>query len=203
MGEQIWSPGSHNIRPRGPVHLIPVGCPLQLAQHPAQADHCLPPAVQQGGRTLPPPPEGQHSTSRHLAGQLRCSPPTAMVVVGFVQPYKPMVESSSSAHTTGPASTRAASKGPASAGPASTGPVSAGPVSAARERTASAAADVKLPSGLSAAPLSAGRTAGKQNPAQLKAAYSCLLDEFEWWSALQSGYRRSDMMSSTTWRDGW
>jgi hypothetical protein len=112
----------------------------------------------------------------------------ATVVVGFVQPYKPMVESSSSAHTAGPASTGAAtvgpasagaaSAGPASAGVASAGPASAGPVSAARKQTASAAADVKLPSGLSAAALSAGRTAGKQNPAQLKAAYSCLLDEF-------------------------
>jgi hypothetical protein len=96
---------------------------------------------------------------RRLAGQLLRSPPTATVVVGFVQPYKPMVESSSSsAHRAGAAS--------------------AGPVSAARERAASAAADVKLPSGLSAAALSAGRPAGKQNPAQLSAAYSRLLDEF-------------------------
>jgi hypothetical protein len=36
----------------------------------------------------------------------------------------------------------------------------------------------KLPSGLSAATLSAGRTASKQNPAQLRAAYSRLLDDF-------------------------
>jgi hypothetical protein len=27
------------------VHLLPVGRPLQPAQHPAQPDHCLPPAV--------------------------------------------------------------------------------------------------------------------------------------------------------------
>jgi hypothetical protein len=32
-----------------------------------------------------------------------------------------------------------------------------------------AAADVKLPSGLSAAPLSAAKPAGKQNPAQMNA----------------------------------
>jgi hypothetical protein len=31
---------------------------------------------------------------------------------------------------------------------------------------------------LSAAALSAAKPAGKQNPAQMKAAYSCLLDEF-------------------------
>ncbi len=36
MGEQIWSASSHNIRPRDPVHLLPVGRPVQLAQHPAQ-----------------------------------------------------------------------------------------------------------------------------------------------------------------------
>ncbi len=45
------------------------------------------------------------STGRRLAGQLLRSTPTATLVVGFVQPYKPMVESSSSsAHTTGAAS---------------------------------------------------------------------------------------------------
>jgi hypothetical protein len=44
------------------------------------------------------------STGRRFTGQLRRSPPTATVVVGFVQPYKPMVESSSSAHTAGAAS---------------------------------------------------------------------------------------------------
>jgi hypothetical protein len=89
-----------------------------------------------------------------------------------------MVESSScSAHTAGAASAGAASAGAASAGAASAEAASAGPVSATRERAASAA-DVKLPSWLSAAALSAGRPAGKQNPAQLRAAYSCLLDEF-------------------------
>jgi hypothetical protein len=152
-------------------------------------------------------PEGHallDSTGRQLAGQLLRSPPTATVVVGFVQLYKPMVESSSSsAHTARAASAGAASAGEASAGAASAGAASAGaanagaanagaasaraasagaastgPVSAARERAASAAADVKLPSGLSAAALSAGRPAGKQNPAQMKAAYSRLLDEF-------------------------
>ncbi len=108
------------------------------------------------------------STGRRLAGQLLRSPPTATVVVGFVQPYKPMVKSFSSAHTAGAAGARAASAGAASARP----------VSAARERAASAVADVKLPSRLSAAALSVGRPAGKQNPAQMKAAYSRLLDEF-------------------------
>jgi hypothetical protein len=119
-------------------------------------------------------PEGHallDSTGRRLAGQLLRSPPTATVVVGFVQPYKLMVESSSSsAHTAGAAiagaasagaasagaaSDGAASTGTASAGAASGGAASAGPVSAARERAASAAEDVKLPSGLSAAALSA------------------------------------------------
>jgi hypothetical protein len=104
------------------------------------------------------------STGRRLASHLLRSPPTATVVGGFVQPYKSMAESSSfSAHTAGAASARAAS---------------AGPVSAAREQAASVAADVKLPSGLSAAALSAAKPAGKQNPAQMKAAYSRLLDEF-------------------------
>jgi hypothetical protein len=121
-------------------------------------------------------PEGHallDSTGRQVTGQLRRSPPTATVVVGFVQPYKPMVESSSSAHTTG-----AASAGAASARAGSAGAASAGPVPAAHERATSAAADVKLPSRLSSAALSAGRTASKQNPAQLKAAYSRLLEEF-------------------------
>jgi hypothetical protein len=107
-------------------------------------------------------PEGHallDSTGRRLASQLLRSLPTATMVIGFVQPYKPVAETSSpSAHTA-----RAAS---------------AGPVSAAGVRAASAAADVKLPSGLSAAALSAAKPAGKQNPAQMKAAYSRLLNEF-------------------------
>jgi hypothetical protein len=70
-----------------------------------------------------------------------------------------MVESSSSsAHTAGAAS--------------------AGPVSAAGEWAASAGADVKLPSGVSVAALSAAKPAGKQNPAQMKGPYLHLLDEF-------------------------
>ena len=109
-------------------------------------------------------PEGHallDSTGRRLAGQLLHSPPTAMVVIGFVQPHKPVAETSSpSAHTAGAAS----------AGAASTGAASAGPVSAAGGQAASAAADVKLPSGLSAAALSAARPTGQQNPAQMKAA---------------------------------
>ncbi len=125
-------------------------------------------------------PEGHallDSTGRRLASQLLRSPPTATVVVGFVQPYKPMAESSSSsAHTAGAASAgavndgaasdgaasaRAASAGAASAGAASAGAASAGPVSAAGEWAALVAADVKLPSGLSAAALSAAKPAGK------------------------------------------
>ncbi len=138
------------------------------------------------------------STGRRLAGQLLRSRPTATVVVGFVQPHKPVAGTSSpSAHTAGAASARAASAGAASAGPATTtsppsahaagaasagaasaGAASTGRVSAAGGQAASAAADVKLPSGLSAAALSAAKPAGQQNPAQMKAAYSRLLGEF-------------------------
>ena len=52
------------------------------------------------------------------------------------------------------------------------------PVSAGGGQAASAAADVKLPSGLSTAALSAAKPAGKQNSAQMKAAYSRLLGQF-------------------------
>jgi hypothetical protein len=138
------------------------------------------------------------STGRQLAGQLLCSPPTATVVVGFVQPYKPMAESSSSsahiagaanagaasavaasdgaasagapnagaasagaasagAANAGAANAGAASAGAANAGAASAGAASAGPVSAAGEWAALAAAEVKLPSSLSAAALSAAK----------------------------------------------
>ena len=106
-------------------------------------------------------PEGHallDSTGRRLAGQLLCSSTTATVVIGFVQPYKLVAESSSpSAHTAGAASAGAASAGAASAGAASAGAASAGPVSAAGAQAALAAAGVKLPSGLSAAALSAAK----------------------------------------------
>ncbi len=67
-------------------------------------------------------PEGHallDSPGRRFAGQLRRSPPTVTVVIGFVQPYKPMAETSSLAHTAGAAIAGAASAGAASAGPAS------------------------------------------------------------------------------------
>ena len=133
------------------------------------------------------------STGRRLAGQLLRSPPTATVVVGFVQPHKPAAEPSSpSSHTPGAASAGAASAGAASAGPASTssppsahtagaasaGAASAGPVSAGSGQAASAAADVKLPSGLSAAALSAARPAGQQNPALMYEFFRGLFWEF-------------------------
>jgi len=110
------------------------------------------------------------STGRRFAGQLVRSPPTATVVVGFVQPHRPAAElSPPSAHTAG-----AASAGPAStSSPPSAhtaGAASAGPASAGGGQAASAAADVKLPSGLSAAALSAAKPTGQQNPAQMKAA---------------------------------
>ncbi len=131
------------------------------------------------------------STGRRLTGQLLRSPPTATVVVSFVQPHKPVAEPSSpSAHTAGAASAgETASAGPAStssppsahtagaasAGAASARAASAGPVSAGGGQAASAAAGVKLPSGLSAAALSAARPTGQQNPAQMKAAYNLIL----------------------------
>jgi hypothetical protein len=111
-------------------------------------------------------PEGHallDNTGRRLAGQLLRSPPT---------------EPQSRSPSAGAASTGAASAGAANSGAASAGAASNGPVSAAGERAASAAADVKLPSRLSAAALSAAKPAGKQNPAQMKAAYNRLLDEF-------------------------
>ncbi|MFN9900328.1 MAG: hypothetical protein ACK55Z_16370, partial [bacterium] len=85
---------------------------------------------------------------------------------------------SAGAASAGAASAGAASAGAASAGAASAGAASAGPVSAGGGWAASAAADVNLPSGLSAAALSAAKPTGQQNPAQMKAAYSRLLDEF-------------------------
>jgi hypothetical protein len=49
MGEQIWSTSRHDIRPRTPVHLLPVGRPVRLAQDPAQPDDSMSPAVQRNG----------------------------------------------------------------------------------------------------------------------------------------------------------
>jgi hypothetical protein len=59
MGEQIRGPSSHHIRPRAPIYLLPVGCPVQPSQHPACSDDSIPPEVKQDGRTLPPPPQGR------------------------------------------------------------------------------------------------------------------------------------------------
>ncbi len=41
----LGSTGRHNIRLRDPIHILPVGRPVQLDQHPAQPDNGLPPAV--------------------------------------------------------------------------------------------------------------------------------------------------------------
>jgi hypothetical protein len=117
------------------------------------------------------------STGRPFAGQLGCSPPTATVVVGFVQPYKPIVESPSSAHTAGAGSAGAASAGAASAGAASAGAAIAGAASAGAASAGAASAGA---ASVGAASTRAANTgpASKQNPTQPKAAYSRLLKEF-------------------------
>jgi hypothetical protein len=74
----------------------------------------------------------------------------AAMMIGFVQEYKPMAETSSLAHTARAASAGAAIAGAAIAGAASTGAASTGAASAGAA---------------SAGP------ASKQNPTQLKAAY--------------------------------
>jgi hypothetical protein len=99
------------------------------------------------------------------------------VVIGFVQLYKPMAETSSVAHTPRAASARAASAVVAIAGAASAGAVIVGAASAGAA---------------SAGP------ASKQNPTQLKAAYSPCWRNFRRWCALQSSYRRSATMLFTT-----
>jgi hypothetical protein len=76
-------------------------------------------------------------------------------MIGFVQAYKPMAETSSLAHTA-----RAASAGAAIAGAASAGAAIAGAASTGAASTGAA----------SAGAASAG-PASKQNPTQLKAAY--------------------------------
>jgi hypothetical protein len=100
------------------------------------------------------------STGRRFAGQLQRSPPTATVVIRFVQPYKPMSETSSAAH--GAARVGAASAGVASAGSAIAGAAIAGAASA----------------GAASAGAASTGPASKQNQTQLKAAYSRLLEEF-------------------------
>jgi hypothetical protein len=79
----------------------------------------------------------------------------AAMMIGFVQEYKPMAETSSLAHTA-----RAASAGAAIAGAAIAGAAIAGAASTGAASTGAA----------SAGAASAG-PASKQNPTQLKAAY--------------------------------
>jgi hypothetical protein len=67
-------------------------------------------------------PSGQallDSAGRRLAGLAQPSPPTATVVVGFVQPYSPTPAVSSMAHVAGPAIAKAALSSAHTAGPAS------------------------------------------------------------------------------------
>jgi Integrase zinc binding domain len=49
----------HHLGPGEPVHLGPLGQPLQHLGHPAHADHRLPSAVQRPGRAVPPAPQGR------------------------------------------------------------------------------------------------------------------------------------------------
>jgi transposase InsO family protein len=106
-------------------------------------------------------PEGHallDSTGRRLTGQLLRSPPTAKVVVGFVQPNKPMVESSSSsAHTAGAASAGAANAGAASAGAANAGAASAGAANAGAASAWAASAEAASAGPVSAAGEQAGQ----------------------------------------------
>jgi hypothetical protein len=92
------------------------------------------------------------STGRQLTSLTRPCPPTATMVVGLVQPYSPTWVISSPAHTSRPAITGVASSSPHTAEPAS-----------ARSVLSSA---------------HAARPASKLGPAQARAAYSHLLEQF-------------------------
>ena len=54
LGNKIWSPSHHHIRQRGPIHVSPLGGPVQPAQHPALAHDSIPPPVKRIGRVVPP-----------------------------------------------------------------------------------------------------------------------------------------------------
>ena len=69
------------------------------------------------------------------------SPPTASVLCGYVQPYRPAAAVIAGPANAGPASAGPASAGPASAGPASAGPASAGPDSRSSPRAAAGRQD--------------------------------------------------------------
>ncbi len=107
------------------------------------------------------------STGRRFVKQLRRSPTTATVVTGFVQLYKPMAETPSSAHTT-----RAARAGAATAGAA------IAIAASARAASAGAASAGAASAGAASAGAASAEPASKQNPTQLRAAYSRLLKEF-------------------------
>jgi hypothetical protein len=59
LGLQIWSSGHHHIRQRGPIHICPVGGPVQLAQHQALTHDSIPSLIQWVGRTVPQAAEGR------------------------------------------------------------------------------------------------------------------------------------------------
>jgi hypothetical protein len=101
----------------------------------------------------------------------------ATVVTAFVQPYKPIAETPSSAHTA-----RAARAGAASAGAAIARAASAGAASAGAASAGAASAE----------------PASKQNPTQLRAAYSRLLKEFP---VAQTGDRAGCVPASQHARD--
>jgi hypothetical protein len=59
LGIAIWSPSHHHIRQRGPIHVRPLGGPVQTAQHPALTHDSIPPAIKRIGGAVPQAAKGR------------------------------------------------------------------------------------------------------------------------------------------------
>jgi hypothetical protein len=59
LGITIWSSSHHHIRQSGPIHVRPLGGPVQPAQHPALAHDSIPSSVKRIGRAVPQAAEGR------------------------------------------------------------------------------------------------------------------------------------------------
>ncbi len=65
LGIPVWSPRHYHIGQGGPVHVRPVGGPLQSAQHPAFAHDSIPSSIKRIGRAVPQATEGRLAVPGH------------------------------------------------------------------------------------------------------------------------------------------
>jgi hypothetical protein len=83
VGIPLWSASHHHFRQRGPIHVRPLGGPVQSAQHLALAHDSILPSVKRIGRAVPQAADGRPEVPGR---RRRLARPPSLGAAGYQNP---------------------------------------------------------------------------------------------------------------------